>query len=151
VGKEKAIMTSHDQDAHYMALAFEEAQKATCDRARVGCVLRHPHTGRMVRSHNTAPGGSPVCDDVGHLMHDGHCCRTTHAEIAALAIAATSATAITGATAYLTHAPCIGCAHALIAHGIVRIVYANSYRLNSVTESVLRWGGICLEEWNASE
>jgi dCMP deaminase len=144
-------MTPRDIDAAGMALAFKEAQKGTCDRARVGCVIVCSHGFVIGRGHNTAPNRSPVCDDVGHLMHDGHCCRTTHAEIAALAMVARTTPDPHSATAYLTHAPCISCAHALIAHGVARVVYANPYRLNTITESVLRWSGICLEEWNASK
>jgi dCMP deaminase len=135
-------------DAHYMALAFNEAQKATCDRARVGCVLIDVFGHVVGIGYNSAPRNSPTCDAVGHLIHDGHCCRTTHAEIVALSEAAwQGATVARGATAYLTHAPCIGCAHALIAHGVARVVYANAYRLNEATAYVFTAAGVTLEQW----
>jgi dCMP deaminase len=135
-------------DDQYMARAHEVARRGTCDRARVGCVLTLPLVGEIGRGYNTAPAGSPTCDDAGHLMHDGHCCRTTHAEIEALASAAIREIGTDGATAYITHAPCIGCAHALIAHGISRIVYADTYRLNEATRYVLSAAGVTVEEWS---
>jgi dCMP deaminase len=137
-----------DIDAQYMALAFEASELATCDRARVGCIIANP-AGQLVAAWNTAPYGSPTCDAVGHLMHDGHCCRTTHAEIMALAWAATDMS-MSRATAYLTHAPCISCAHALIAHGVARVVYANAYRLNEATAYVFAAAGVPFERWKES-
>ena len=135
-------------DAHYMALAFTAAQQGTCDRARVGCVLVDVFGHVAGVGYNTAPRNSPTCDDAGHLMHDGHCCRTTHAEITAMTKAVRMGAYIVGATAYLTHAPCIGCAHALIAHGVARIVYANPYRLNDATTYVLDAAGVQFEQWS---
>jgi dCMP deaminase len=135
-------------DDQYMARAHEVAQQGTCDRARVGCILTLPLIGEIGRGYNTAPMASPTCDDEGHLMHDGHCVRTTHAEIYAIAQAAAQEIGTGGATAYLTHAPCIGCAHALIAHGITRIVYADAYRINETTRYVLSAAGVNVEEWS---
>jgi dCMP deaminase len=110
-----------------LKLALAESWRGTCDRANVGCVLIAPHGLVIGQGHNTAPAGSPVCDDVGHLMHEGHCCRATHAEINALANAVRRNHSCVGATAYVTHAPCPSCAHALLAHGIGAVVYLYDY------------------------
>lgn len=131
-----------NDDAFYLRRAAHAARRSTCDRANVGCVIAHPVLGELGYGYNSAPKGSPTCDQVGHLMHDGHCCRATHAEIEALASAACQEIGTMGATAYITHYPCISCAHALIAHGIVRIVYAEPYRVNEVTAFVLASAGV---------
>jgi dCMP deaminase len=130
-------------DAFYLTRAAHIARRSTCDRAAVGCVIAHPVLGELGYGYNSAPKGSPTCADEGHLMHDGHCCRATHAEINALANCARhSAFSPECATAYVTHYPCISCAHALIAHGIVRIVYGEPYRVNEVTAFVLASAGV---------
>jgi len=136
------------QPAYFMQLAHEFAKYGTCDRARVGCVLVRDLVGEIGIGYNRSPAGSRTCDGAGHLMHDDHCVRTTHAEIMALASAATCGRLTIGATAYVTHAPCIGCAHALIAHGITRIVYADAYRLNDATRYVIEAAGVTLEQWS---
>jgi dCMP deaminase len=61
-------------------------------------------------------------------MQGGHCVRTVHAEINALAQAARSGVRVDGATVYLTTYPCWPCTKALLNAGITRIVYAESYR-----------------------
>jgi dCMP deaminase len=134
-------------DADYMRRARDVAAQSTCDRAAVGCVLVLPLIGEIGRGYNSAPRGVPTCDEAGHLMHDGHCCRATHAEIEALADAAYQELGTQGATAFITHHPCISCAHALIAHGIVRIVYAAPYRPNEATAYLLDAAGVRVERW----
>jgi deoxycytidylate deaminase len=53
--------------------------------------------------------------------------RTIHAEINAIAQAATSGTSIEGSTAYVTAMPCYDCAKALINAGIKTVVYGEFY------------------------
>ena len=134
-------------DDYFMTEAQNIAKHGTCDRARVGCILARDGWS-IGFGFNSAPINSPTCNEVGHLMHDDHCVRTTHAEIEALANAAHQENSTIGATAYVTHAPCIGCAHALIAHGITRIVYADAYRLNDATRYVIEAAGVILEQWS---
>jgi dCMP deaminase len=45
-----------------------------------------------------------------------------------------------GATLYVTYAPCLPCAQLIVSAGIVRVVYANAYRL--------RWGIQLLKDAN---
>jgi dCMP deaminase len=138
-------------DVFYLRHAAIVALRSTCDRAAVGCVIVHPLAGMVGWGYNRSPAGSRTCDGAGHLMHDDHCCRATHAEIVALAEASTRGRLTIGATAYITHAPCISCAHALIAHGIARIVYADAYRLNDATRYVIEAAGVALEQWSATD
>lgn len=113
-------------DEYFMDIAFTVAQRSTCDRAHVGAVLVRDRR-ILATGYNGAPAGLPHCDDVGHLMVDGHCVRTLHAEQNAIIQAALHGVSIQGATAYVTHQPCLTCAKMLINAGIRRVVYAGNY------------------------
>ncbi len=113
-------------DEYFMAIAFAVAGRSTCDRAHVGAVLVRDRR-ILTTGYNGAPAGLPHCDDVGHLMVDGHCVRTLHAEQNAIIQGALHGVSIQGATAYVTHQPCLTCAKMLINSGVTRIVYAGNY------------------------
>lgn len=63
----------------------------------------------------------------GHLLVEGHCVRTIHAERNALHQCALDGTSPTGATLYVTASPCYDCAKDLVRVGIVRVVYSEPY------------------------
>ncbi len=113
-------------DDYFLQIAFTVAQRSTCDRAHVGCVLVRERR-ILTTGYNGAPAGLPHCDDAGHLMVDGHCVRTLHAEQNALIQAALHGVGTEGATAYVTHQPCLTCAKMLINAGVRRVVYAGNY------------------------
>jgi dCMP deaminase len=111
---------------HWMQIATLTAARSTCPRASVGCVLCIAN--RIVSTgYNGAIAGAPHCTDVGCNIVAGHCLRTVHAEANAIADAARRGVAVAGATAYVTHAPCIHCAKALLSAGVQRIVYVRPY------------------------
>jgi dCMP deaminase len=93
-------------DDYFLQIAFTVAQRSTCDRAHVGCALVRDRR-ILTTGYNGAPAGLPHCDDVGHLLVDGHCVRTLHAEQNALIQAALHGVSTEGATAYVTHQPCL--------------------------------------------
>lgn len=113
-------------DEYFMDIAFAVAERSTCDRAHVGALLVRDRR-ILATGYNGAPAGLPHCDDVGHLMVDGHCVRTLHAEQNAIIQAALHGVGIGGATAYVTHHPCLTCAKMIINAGIKRVVYAGNY------------------------
>ena len=113
-------------DEYFMQIAFTVAQRSTCDRAHVGCVLVRERR-ILTTGYNGAPAGLPHCDEVGHLLIDGHCVRTLHAEQNAIIQGAVHGVSISGATAYVTHQPCLTCAKMLVNAGIRRVVYAGTY------------------------
>lgn len=113
-------------DEYFMQIAFTVAQRSTCDRAHVGCVLVRDRR-ILTTGYNGAPAGLPHCDEVGHLLIDGHCVRTLHAEQNAIIQGALHGVSIVGATAYVTHQPCLTCAKMLINAGVRRVVYAGNY------------------------
>lgn len=70
-------------DQYFIEIASVVSKRSSCDRANVGAVIvkdkRILETG-----YNGAPWSEPTCIDDGHLMVEGHCVRTIHAEINAL-------------------------------------------------------------------
>ncbi len=84
----------------------------------------------LTTGFNGSPAGQPHCDEVGHLLVDGHCVRTIHAETNAIIQAALHGVSTKGSTCYVTHFPCINCTKVLINAGIVRLVYSEAYRID---------------------
>lgn len=110
-----------------MAIAHVVATRATCDRKHVGCVL--VLDGRIIATgYNGSIPGQPHCDDVGHDMLEGHCVRTTHAEVNAVAQAARSGAKTVGTTAYVNTFPCWPCFKVLVSAGVKRLVFDDAYR-----------------------
>lgn len=118
-----------DWDSYFMKIALAVSERSTCDRALVGCVLVLDKR-ILTTGFNGSPAGQEHCDEIGHLMVDGHCVRTIHAETNAIIQAALHGISTRGAICYVTHLPCINCTKALINAGITRIVYGEAYRVD---------------------
>jgi dCMP deaminase len=119
-------------DDYFMRIAAEVASRSTCDRKNVGAVIVRDKT-ILATGYNGSIRGLPHCDDVGHLMIDGHCARTVHAEANAVAQAARNGARIDGATIYVTASPCWGCFKLIAQGGILGIVYGEQYRSGEPT------------------
>ncbi|MDX9993568.1 MAG: cytidine/deoxycytidylate deaminase family protein [Anaerolineales bacterium] len=118
-----------DWDSYFMKIASAVSERSTCDRAFVGCLLVRDK--RILTSgFNGSPAGQEHCDEAGHLIVEGHCVRTIHAETNAIIQAALHGVSTKGATCYVTHFPCINCTKVLINAGITRIVYGEAYRVD---------------------
>ncbi len=138
-----------DWDTYFMKIAFTVSERSTCDRAFVGCVLVRDKR-ILTTGYNGSPTGQAHCDEAGHLMVEGHCVRTIHAEMNAIIQAALHGVSTRGATCYVTHFPCIHCAKALINAGIVRLVYSIAYRVDENAWNFLQTAGveICQKEFH---
>lgn len=64
----------------------------------------------------------------GHLMEDGHCVRTVHAEINVISQAARFGIATEGATLYCNYSPCWPCFKTILSAGIIKVIYASDYK-----------------------
>ena len=120
-----------DWDSYFLKIAYAVSERSTCDRAFVGCVLVLEKR-ILTTGFNGSPAGQPHCEEIGHLMVDGHCVRTIHAETNAIIQAALHGVSTRGSTCYVTHFPCVNCAKVLINAGITRLVYCEAYRLDQV-------------------
>lgn len=130
-----------DWDSYFLKIAYAVSERSTCDRALVGCVLVLEKR-ILTTGFNGSPAGQPHCDDIGHLMVEGHCVRTIHAETNAIIQAALHGVSTKGATCYVTHFPCINCTKALINAGITRLVFNVAYRQDPVSIEFLRSANI---------
>ena len=110
-----------------MRIAEEVASRATCDRKHVGAVIVRDKS-ILATGYNGSIRGLGHCDEEGHLMEDGHCVRTIHAEANAIIQAAKNGVMIDGATIYVTASPCWNCFKQIANAGIRRIVYGEFYR-----------------------
>ena len=116
---------------YFMEIAEKVSERATCDRLRVGCILVKDK--RIICSgYNGSLPKQNHCDDVGHLMIDGHCLRTCHAEVGCLYQAAKFGISTDGAVAYVNWHPCFECLKALIMSGIKKIYYKDMYKAELV-------------------
>lgn len=113
-----------NRTTYFMSLASLTAQRSTCSRLKTGCVLVGDH--RIVATgYNSSHRGTPHCEDIGCLLHEGHCVRCLHAEVAA--VLNMESKNHRELTAYITHKPCVHCYKILTAVGIARIFYAEDY------------------------
>lgn len=127
-----------------MATAHVWAERSTCERMHVGCVLELE--GRILTTgYNGAPAGMDHCDHtctcpIGPMMtrekliHAGVCasvkpCRiAVHAEANAIAFAARHGIALVGARLFTTMAPCYACSQLIINAGVSTVIYDDPYR-----------------------
>ena len=114
-------------DQYFMNIAREVATRSTCDRKHVGAVVVRDKS-ILATGYNGSIRGLPHCDDDGHLMEDGHCIRTVHAEANAIVQAARHGMRIEGGSIYVTASPCWGCFRLIANAGIVKIVFGEFYR-----------------------
>ena len=110
-----------------MDIAKQVATRATCDRKHVGAVLVRDRT-ILSTGYNGSIRGLPHCDEVGHMMENGHCVATVHAEANAILQAAKNGVRIDGSTLYTTASPCWPCFKLVANSGCLRIVYGEFYR-----------------------
>lgn len=130
-----------DWDSYFMKIAYAVSERSTCDRAFVGCVLVREKR-ILTTGFNGSPAGQDHCEDVGHLMVEGHCIRTIHAETNAIIQAALHGISTRNAICYVTHFPCINCTKVLINAGIERIVYSVAYRQDENAVNFLKNAGV---------
>jgi dCMP deaminase len=120
-------------DEYFMNIAKEVATRSTCDRKFVGAVIVRDRS-ILATGYNGSIRGLAHCDEEGHLMEEGHCVRTVHAEANAIVQAARNGVRIDGASIYVTASPCWGCFRLIANGGIVRIVFGEFYRDNKIFE-----------------
>jgi dCMP deaminase len=116
-----------DWHTYFMNIARQAATRSTCDRKHVGAVIVRDKT-ILSTGYNGSIRGMPHCDDVGHLMENGHCVATVHAEANAIIQAAKNGVRIDGAELYTTASPCWNCFKLIANAGIGTIYYGEFYR-----------------------
>lgn len=121
-------------DRVYMDMAYEQAEKSVCLRAKVGAVI--VKDGAVVaQGYNNVVGGVKPCTEIGCLRDKlnipsgtrREVCRNICAEQLAISEAARNGVELDGSTAYITTYPCHICAKLLVSSGVNEIVYDKEY------------------------
>lgn len=116
-----------DWHTYFVEFAKVAATRATCQRLKVGAVVVVDKQVVATGYNGSAPG-LPHCTDVGCDVVGGHCIRTVHAEMNAIAQAARRGVKIDGASIYTTAAPCWNCFRVLLNAGIAEYIWVLDYR-----------------------
>ena len=111
---------------YFIGIAKKVSERGTCDRLLVGCIIVKDNR-ILTTGYNGSLPSTPHCDDIGHLMMNGHCIRTNHAERNAVLQAAKNGIALEGATCYCNWKPCLDCMKILVGAGITTIIYDEIY------------------------
>ena len=114
-------------DEYFMRIALDVASRSTCDRRHVGAVLVRDRN-ILSTGYNGSISGMPHCDEVGHMMENGHCIATIHAEANAIIQAAKNGVNINGASIYTTASPCWNCFKIIVNAGMKRVFFGQFYR-----------------------
>jgi dCMP deaminase len=112
---------------YFMGIARVVATRSTCDRKHVGAVIVRDRR-ILSTGYNGSIRGMPHCDEAGHMIEDGHCVATIHAETNAILQAAMNGVEIEGAEIYSTASPCWNCFKMIANSGIRTIYFGEFYR-----------------------
>lgn len=123
----EALPPRVEWDEYFMNIAREVSTRSTCARKFVGAVIVRDKT-ILSTGYNGSIRKLEHCSDVGHLMEDGHCVATVHAEANAIVQSAKNGVRIDEASLYTTASPCWNCFKLIANSGIKRIVYGEFYR-----------------------
>lgn len=119
-----------DRDEYFLQMATLVAQRATCARRKVGCVLTNYFGHVLATGYNGVAAGRPHCIDSpcpGAGLPSGqglHLCEAIHAEQNAL-IQCRNTLEIY--TAYCTASPCMLCIRMLMNTSCKRLVFREVY------------------------
>ena len=114
-------------EEYFMDIAQVVANRATCERKKVGAVIVRDKI-ILSTGYNGSLSGLPHCDEVGHEMENDHCVRTIHSEANAIVQAARNGVSISGAEIFITASPCYTCFKMIANAGIKKIYYGEFYR-----------------------
>lgn len=120
-------------DEYFMNIAKVVASRSTCDRKFVGAVIVSDKT-ILSTGYNGSIRKLEHCSETGHMMENGHCVATIHAEANAILQAAKNGVCIDESTIYTTASPCWPCFKMIANTGIRRICYGEFYRDQRIFE-----------------
>ncbi len=123
--EEKKLSKQELLDKRYMRMARIWAENSYCERRQVGCLLVKNKKIISDGYNGTPTGFENKCEDENNTSYP----YVLHAEANAITKIARSHNSSAGATLYVTASPCIECAKLIIQAEIVRVVYAEKYRM----------------------
>jgi len=133
-----------DWETYHLAAAALMGSRSNCGRLHVGCVIVDNSNCFVSAGYNGFLPGAPHVS----VMNDGHEQATVHAEQNAVANAAKRGVSVDGATAYITHKPCVNCGKVLAAAGIKEIVYIHEYGNDMIMIPLLQQAGVTVRQYS---
>ncbi|MBI4582531.1 MAG: cytidine/deoxycytidylate deaminase family protein [Planctomycetes bacterium] len=131
--------TRVDWDTYFMRIAREVSGRSTCDRKHVGAVIVRDRN-ILSTGYNGSIAGMPHCDEVGHMLENGHCIATIHAEANAILQAAKNGVNIANAFIYVSASPCWNCFKMIANAGIKKVCFGEFYRDERIFDVARRLG-----------
>ena len=122
----------------HMKAAFVYAECSTATRLQVGCVLVKDNRIISIGYNGMPSGWTNECEETV-IWHEGKQLsqplkvtkpEVLHAETNAIAKLARSSENGEGASAFITHQPCLDCAKLLYQAGIQEVYFVHEYRLD---------------------
>ncbi len=110
-------------DQMFKKILLATAERSPCHRLQVGCVLVKDKRIISQGYNGFLPGAAHKS-----IVRNNHEQATVHAEQNAICDCAKRGVSCEGATAYITHYPCIICTRLLLASGIKDIKYLEDYK-----------------------
>ena len=118
-----------DWDAYFSKIVQVTAERSSCERLHVGCLLVKDN--RIIsQGYNGHLPGAPH----ESIVKNNHEQATVHAEQNAICDCAKRGVSCRDSTAYVTHYPCIICTRLLLAAGINEIKYLEDYKNDSLVK-----------------
>jgi len=146
---------------YFMLQAHLIATRSTCDRgpSLLFFPSRHGTGSVLVKDNRIISSGyngsvpeSEHCDEIGHLMRDGHCVRTIHSERNAINQCAINGISTKDAILYTTTLPCWNCTKDIISCGIKKVYYDKNYDIHyDLSYNTLEKSGIEIEQLDISD
>lgn len=134
-------MTRPTWDEYYIEMLYQVRKRGTCNRGQTACIITK-NNYILATGYVGSISGMPHCDDAGHLMENGSCIRTLHAESNAIAQCAKLGISIQGATLYSFLFPCLSCTKLIIQSGIIRVIAEFDYQKSKLSKQFLNDAGV---------
>ena len=143
-----------DWTEYFLDIAKAVGRRATCLRRRYGAIIVKDKI-IISTGYNGAPRGEANCIDTGNCERERlhvpkgqnyELCVAVHAEQNAISDAARRGVSVNGATAYITHFPCVNCAKILISAGIKSVRYLHDYHNDDIVYRLFEESGISVSK-----
>jgi dCMP deaminase len=130
--------------SYFSELVLLVSFRSPCERLHVGCVF-------VKDNHIICTGYNGFLPGAPHksIVIDGHEQATVHAEQNCIADCARRGVSVEGATAYVTHYPCLNCFKSMVAAGIIQINYLEDYKNNPIVDELAQILGVILHKLSA--
>ena len=136
------MSTRPSSESVYMRFAVILAERATCDRLRVGAIVTDEDMLQVLGiGYNGNAAGLPnACDSADRPGQ----CGCLHAELNALL---KSPGTLPNKVLFCTHAPCVACAKAAINARVSRVFYLHEYRNTEGVKTLMKAGVDVKQLW----